>query len=155
MQPLSAVAHPTRRSRICAPLLALLFLPSLSLAATLFWDADGTFGGGTGGNGNWNTTSLFWTNSTAMQAWTNATNDVASFGGTAGTVTLTEAVTAGGLTFSVDGYTLAGNGNTLTLGGNVIVTNAGTQALIQSNLSMAAGLSFSGSGTLTFDTAYS
>lgn len=155
MQSFSAVAHLTRRRRICAPLLALLFLPSLSWAATLFWDADGTFGGGTGGSGNWNTTSLFWTNSTAMQAWTNATNDVASFGGTAGTVTLTEAVTAGGLTFSVDGYTLAGNGNTLTLGGNVIVTNAGTHALIQSSITMAAGLSFSGSGALTFDTAYS
>lgn len=155
MQSLSAVDHPTRRRCICAPLLALLFLPSLSWAATLFWDADGTFGGGTGGNGNWNTTSLFWTNATAMQAWTNATNDVASFGGTAGTVTLTEALTAGGLTFSVDGYTLAGNGNTLTLGGNVIVTNAGTLSLIQSNLTMAAGLSFSGSGNLTFDTGYS
>lgn len=89
-----------------------------------------------------------------MQPWTNASSDIAIFGGTAGTVTLTEAITAGGLTFNTDGYTLAGNGNTLTFGGSVTVTNASTLALLQTNLTLAAGTAFTGSGNLTFDTAY-
>lgn len=90
-----------------------------------------------------------------MRAWNNASSDIAIFGGTAGTVTLTEAITAGGLTFNVDGYTLAGNGNTLTLGGNVTVTNTGTRALLQSSITLAAATTFTGSGDLTFDTGYS
>jgi autotransporter-associated beta strand protein len=90
-----------------------------------------------------------------MVPWINANSDLAIFGGTAGTVTLTESITAGGLTFNTDGYTLAGNGNTLTFGGSVIVTNANTLALLQSNLTLNAATGFTGSGNLTFDTAYS
>ncbi len=152
----SAVNHRTRGAYFCAKLIATFLLPSLSLAASsLTWDADGTAGGSTGGTGNWNTTSTFWNLSNVMKAWINANSDIAIFGGTAGTVTLTEAITAGGLTFNTDGYILAGNGNTLTLGGTVTVTNASTLALIQSNITLAASTAFTGSGNLTFDTAYS
>jgi len=135
--------------------MALFLFPAVTWAASsLTWDADGTAGGNSGGVGNWNTTSTFWNLSNVMKAWTNASSDIAIFGGTAGTVTLAEAITAGGLTFNSDGYTLAGNGNTLTFGGTVTVTNAGTQALLQTNLTLAAGTAFAGSGNLTFDTAY-
>ena len=154
MQLHSTVAHRPLGPQFCAQLLAIFVLPSLVLAASsLTWDADGTAGGSTGGTGNWNTTSTFWNKSGVMQAWINANSDLAIFGGTAGTVTLTEAITAGGLTFNTDGYTLAGNGNTLTLGGSVVVTNANTLALIQSNLTLNAATGFTGSGNLTFDTA--
>ncbi|MHB1079000.1 MAG: autotransporter-associated beta strand repeat-containing protein [Prosthecobacter sp.] len=124
-------------------------------ASSLTWDADGTAGGNTGGTGSWNTSSLLWNKSGTMQAWTNASSDIAIFGGTGATVTLAEAITAGGLTFNTDGYTLAGNGNTLTLGGTVTVMTASTLALIQSNLTLAAATAFTGSGDLTFDTAFS
>lgn len=153
----SAIYHRTLGAHFYAQLIAaLLLLPSFSLAASsLTWDADGTAVGSTGGTGNWNTTSAFWNLSNVMQAWNNASSNIALFGGTAGTVTLTEAITAGGLTFNTDGYTLAGNGNLLTIGGNVTVTNASTLALIQSNLALASATTFTGSGNLTFDTAYS
>jgi autotransporter-associated beta strand protein len=157
----SAMSHPLTvyprtPAQLCAQLIATFLLPALSFAASsLIWDADGTAGGSTGGTGNWNTTSLLWNKSGSMVAWINANNDIAIFGSTAGTVTLTEAITTGGLTFNTDGYTLAGNGNTLTLGGSVTVTNASNLALIQSNLTLTAATTFTGSGNLTFDTAYS
>ncbi len=150
----SVIGCGTLGARLWKPLLAIFLLPAFSPAATLTWDADGTAGGSTGGTGNWNTTSLLWNSSGVMKAWVNANNDVAVFGGTAGTVTLTEAITAGGLTFNTDGYTLAGNGNSLTISGNVNVTNAGTSELIQSNMTLAAGLIFTGSGNMTYDTGY-
>ncbi|MCF7784866.1 MAG: autotransporter-associated beta strand repeat-containing protein [Prosthecobacter sp.] len=153
---LSTAIHSPLGSKIRVRLLVLLALPGFALAASsLTWDADGTAGGNTGGTGNWNTTSTFWNLSNVMKAWNNANSDVAIFGGTAATVTLTEAITAGGLTFNTDGYTLAGNGNTLTFGGPVTVTNANTLALIQSNITLAASTAFTGSGNLTFDSTYS
>jgi len=146
----------TRAAHFRALLFAAFWLPSLSFAASsLTWDADSTAGGSTGGTGNWNTSSNFWNLSNVMKAWNNANNDIAIFGGTAGTVTLTEAITAGGLTFNVDGYTLAGNGNMLTLGGIVNATNASTLARLQSDITLAATTTFTGSGDLTFDTGYS
>ncbi|MDI1313423.1 autotransporter-associated beta strand repeat-containing protein [Prosthecobacter sp.] len=142
--------------QFCVQLIATFLLPALSIAASsLTWDADGTAGGSTGGTGDWNTTSLLWNKSGSMVAWINANSDIAIFGGTAGTVTLTESVTAGGLTFNTDGYTLVGNGNTLTFGGTITVTNTATQALLQSNITLAAGTAFTGSGNMTLDTAYS
>ncbi len=139
----------------CALRLALFGFPAFSFAAsTLTWDADGTAGGATGGSGNWDTTSTFWNKSGTMVSWINASNDIALFAGTAGTVTLTEAITTGGITFNTDGYTLAGNGNTLTLGGNVTVTNANTLALLQTNITLSANSGFAGSGNATYDTGY-
>lgn len=156
LPPLPVVDHRTLGLNFCAQLIAILLLPSLSWAASsLTWDADGTAGGNTGGTGSWNTSSPLWNKSGTMQAWSNASSDIAIFGGTAGTVTLAEAITAGGLTFNTDGYTLAGNGNMLTLGGTATVTNASALALIQSNITLAAATAFTGSGDLTFDTGYS
>ncbi|MBN8419890.1 MAG: autotransporter-associated beta strand repeat-containing protein [Verrucomicrobia bacterium] len=149
--------HPlSQASKLIVRLFIAFALPGLAVAASsLTWDADGTAGGNAGGTGTWNTTSTFWNLSNVMKAWSNASSDIAIFGGTAGTVTLTEAITAGGLTFNTDGYTIAGNGNMLTLGGSVTVTNASTLAVIQSELTLSANTAFTGSGNLTLDTASS
>lgn len=83
-----------------------------SQAATLYWDANGATTG-TGGTGNWNTADSTWRNGSAtgtLQAWAN--NNLVNLGGTAGTVTLTENITAGTGTgdimgVGVSGYTIS------------------------------------------------
>ena len=98
-------------------------------ATTLTWDADGVSGGTTGGTGTWNTASALWDNAGVMTTWNNATPDSAIFGGTAGTVTLGSAITAGTLTFNTAGYTIAKAGNNLT-----ITSLAGSSALTVSGV---------------------
>ena len=68
---------------------------SISLGATLYWDANGA-GAGTGGSGNWNTTDSTWRNGGTggtLQPWAN-NNDV-NLPTTAGTITLTENIVVG------------------------------------------------------------
>ena len=149
--------HALRRVPVPLACLALLLLHlhAVSLhAATLTWDADGTAGGATGGTGLWDTTFTLWNNAGVMSAWDNGVSNVALFGGTAGTVTLGTAITASGLTFSVSGYTVAGNGNTLSVGGPITVTTAGHSAVIQSDIAFTAAFGAGGAGNLTLDTGY-
>ncbi len=87
---------------------------SSAFAADVTWDVTpGTVGVGngtiTGGAGTWNTTNGNWTTDAGANnvAWNNANNDVAIFGGTAGSVTLGSNVTVGGMTFNTDGYSIA------------------------------------------------
>lgn len=139
-------------------LLALFFTPlSFLTAAALTWDGNTGSAGVQDGAGTWNTSALdVWYNNDSIpagyQAWSNATPDTAIFGvgtGSAGTVTLGEAITAGGLTFNATGsgtYTLSGN--TLTLAGTPLVT-ANVDATISSALAGNAGLTKSGIGNLT------
>ena len=137
-------------------LVMLVLLPFLPLtAATLTWDADGTAGGATGGTGTWSTSALLWNNAGTMQAWNNATNDLALFGGTAGTVTLGSPVTVTGMTFNTTGYAVEGNGHMLTLGGPITVTNAGTSVSIDAAITLSASTSFAGAGDLTLETTSS
>ncbi len=87
-------------------------------AAILYWDSDGQQNGTLGGTGTWdlNTTPNFSTtadNNTGTESvWTDTTGtaDVASFGGTAGAVTLNTSLGALGLVFSTPGYTISGTG---------------------------------------------
>lgn len=105
-----------------------------------------------GGTGNWDTASLQWSGT----AWNNAGLNTAVFGGAAGTLTLQEAITAGGLNFTSSGYVLTGN--TLTLapaaGFNSPVIQVGTRgtfgdrATIASLLAGTKGFTKSGNGTL-------
>ncbi|MBL9180470.1 MAG: autotransporter-associated beta strand repeat-containing protein [Verrucomicrobiaceae bacterium] len=131
-----------------ACLLLLLSLPALR-AANLTWDSDGTSGGPTGGVGTWDTSALLWDNAGTMTAWNNGGGHVAILGGTAGTVTLGENITAAGLTFNSSGYLLDGNGNTLTFGGAITVTNAGQSAAIDAAITLSSSVSFGGTGDLT------
>lgn len=120
-----------------------------AFAATLTWDADGVAGGGTGGTGTWNTTSTLWNDAGTMRAWDNSLGDLAVFGGTAGTVTLGEAISVVGMTFNTTGYTIAGAGHMLTFRGTMNVVNAGTSALIDSAITLTNTANFSGAGNLT------
>ena len=117
-------------SQLRAALLAAAALSASSQAATLSWP---------GADGSWDTSTALW-NSGAL-AWTDTSGlvDVASFGGTAGTVTLAGTTYARGLSFSLAGYTLAGG--TLNLGVSGIdasTLSAGTTS-VTSNLSLLGG----------------
>ena len=137
--------------------LSLSILTSMILIATpaqaglLYWDAlQATSGTGSGGTGNWNTTSLFWYpgSGSSDQAWsTSGAANTAAFSGTAGLVTLTTAIGANRLVFNVTGYSLTNN--TLTLNGTAptIEVKTGT-ATISSALAGTANLVVSGSGNL-------
>jgi fibronectin-binding autotransporter adhesin len=96
----------------------LVFSSSHLLAAPLYWDADGTAvgndptsGAGLGGSGNWDQTSALWFDGGSDVPWMNANGDTAIFSGTAGTVTLTENISAGNVSFT-------------NAAGNYVITNA-------------------------------
>ena len=125
-------SEPSRRTRWFRSSVALLSLASLSLAASqvqaanYYWDpSKSNVDPGSGGTGAWNTTSLFWklSGTSGDVAWPNTTANTADFSGTAGTVTLGSAITAGGLIFDTAGYTVATSTFALTLGTNGITAN--------------------------------
>jgi autotransporter-associated beta strand protein len=126
---------------------AVLFAAAApAAAADLYWSDTGT----------WDTTTANWGLATGGpytgSIWSNATPDAAFFEGTAGTVTLGEAITAAGLTFTTTGYTVTGN--TLTLAGTPsISTGAGISATIASVLAGTSGFAKTGAGTLTLSAA--
>ena len=116
-------------------------------ALSLSWGASGA-----GGSGTWDTnTTANWFDSTSAVKWPafGGTKDVASFGGTAGTVTLSGSTTANRIQFQITGFTI--QGGTLTLNGSapVVTTASAVSATISSTLAGGAGLIKNGSGTLT------
>ena len=144
--------HPKSHTFLAA-VLTVLFLAKIEVvAADLYWDggtgdiATAGNGASAGGGGTWNTTLLNWDAGVSPHAaWNNANNDNAVFAGTAGTVTLGSVVTAGGLQFSVAGYTITGSTLTLGTGASVSVTG---DATISSVLAGSSGLTKTGSGRL-------
>ncbi len=129
------------------------------------WAADLTWDGNV--DSDWDTSTANWSGST----WNNATPDDATFGATAtaGTVTLTENITAGNITFDVDGYTIdttngnltitngiTANGNATISGANEIIlggdntwdTASGKTLTVSSVISGGQALTKSGAGTL-------
>lgn len=134
-------------------------------AANRFWDGGtaniGTNGDGASGGtaGNWNTTLTNWDQGSALAhvAWVNANNDTAVFGGTAGTVTITAPVTAGGLTFTTAGYTVAGTSpNILSLGGTTatittssLATSASTTLSTPIDGTLSGGLTIASNGDMS------
>ena len=111
----------------------------------LRWDTDPLTSGAQGGAGTWNTVNNGFWNGAANVAWENARNDVAIFGGSAGTVTV-GTVAASALRFETAGYTLAGGTIGLTGSGRII---AGQDATISSTIASAVGLTKTGPGMLT------
>ncbi|MCE9608820.1 MAG: autotransporter-associated beta strand repeat-containing protein [Chthoniobacter sp.] len=103
-------------SSTIAALLGLHLAPAVH-AATLTWDNGAA-------TGNWNTTDTNWTGS----IWNNATPDNAIFNNINGTVTLTQAITGGTLTYN--------NGGSPSGAHELILTG--------SNLSLASILSWGG-----------
>lgn len=111
----------------------------------LYWTSNGTT---LGGAAAWNSSGLNWSPSNTSvtgAAWT--AGKTAIFGGTAGTVTIGSAITAGGLTFSTTGYTLAsGTGGSLATAS--ISVDSGLSATVSATLTGTADLGKAGTGTL-------
>ena len=122
-------------------------------AAARYWDGGTTDivtngdGASDGGAGTWDTTILNWDQGAEPHAaWVNANNDTAVFGGAAGTVTLAEPISVGGLQFSAAGYTITGD--TLNFAAANTIT-AGATATIESGITGSPAVSIAG-GALTF-----
>ena len=137
--------------------------PSSVFSATtpmkvLYWDGgtnnlagngDGMSGGGAG---TWNPTNLNWDLNAGLAhvAWSNAANDLAVFGGMAGTVTVGAGISAGNLRFDTSNYVLT-NG-TLTLLGGGVLTGSGN-ATMASPLAGTAGLTKLNISTVTLNSS--
>jgi autotransporter-associated beta strand protein len=134
----------TQLRRALAMSLVPLFA-SMASAAQFTWDSNGATAG-TGGTGTWDTASSLWDNG-GLTTWGNTNTDEAIFGGTAGTVTTSGAITANKLTFSTTGYTIAGN---ITLAGSSPTVDTGSLATttLSGVLSGTAGLIKLGTGNL-------
>jgi fibronectin-binding autotransporter adhesin len=111
----------------------------------LTWDRNGSTSG-TGGTGDWNASSAFWSNGVTFQSWDNAVYSDAVFAGSSGTVTLTIPVNANDLTFRVGGYLLTGG--TLTLGGTAPTITADV-AVTTVNSALAGSSGFTKGGVAT------
>lgn len=126
--------------------LSAIFGLVVSADAALFWDGGTTDIAGdgdsasAGGTGMWDLTIKNWDAGAAPHvAWTNGNDAV--FGGTGGTVTLGTSLSAGNISFTSTGYTLATTSGALTLTGGVTnVTGFNT-------ISDVGGLSLSGAQT--------
>jgi len=144
--------------------MALLAAP-FAQASTLYWDggtADaGDPGNGlsAGGAGTWDTALKNWdAGAVPHVAWINGSLDTAYFGGTAGTVTLGEAISVGGLLFTTTGYTINNSTYTLTFGAtdNTILLNNVGAATITGQLGGSGNVALTAAnpvtaGTVTFN----
>ncbi len=129
-----------------------LLAASYIQAADLFWDGADTGADAQGGTGTWlnGITSNWDTLATggADSVWTNANNDTAIFGGTAGTVTLGSDVTVGGLDFAANNYIIdPGTGTTVTFGTAGTINNGGA-ANIKAIIAGSSTITKTGNGTL-------
>ncbi len=127
-------------SNIGSPGIAVVETPS----STLYWTASGT---ALGGSGSWTAAGANWSASDATVAggtWVDGSTAV--FGGSAGTVTVNAAVAPLGLTFAVNGITLAaGSGSVATA---TIQVDPTYTATVGAKLTGDTGLALVGSGTL-------
>src|SRR3954471_17405943 len=138
--------------RVLATSIASVLLSALlSRAANIRWDVSpGTAGAGdgtvTGGAGQWDTISAFWTADGGQTnlTWNNANNDTAVFGAGSGTVSVVEPITVGGLTFESSDYFIAGSPITLGSATPTVTVNPGFNATISSVLNGSAGLTITG-----------
>lgn len=136
--------------RLAFAALAALGLSS-ARAGDLYWD-PGTDGDSIiGGAGAWNTSSTFWDLLGTDLAVDNVAwvpTETAVFGGTGGNVALSTGISADGLRFDTNGYSLTGNSLTLTGSATINTATAGTTT-ISSTILGSAGLVKTGVGTLT------
>jgi autotransporter-associated beta strand protein len=104
----------------------IMLTGSPALAANYSWDQGLTPLTPSGGTGTWDLATANWSNGSNDAVWTDLTGitDVATFGGTAGTVTVGTNLGAKGLVFTTPGYTLATGTNILTLGSDGIDASA-------------------------------
>jgi autotransporter-associated beta strand protein len=148
-QPSSRPGLLSRVIPVLAAGVVALATPAPAAAQTnYYWNPPG------GGAGAWDTVNLMWSTLPAGPldyVWSNADVGIANFGGTAGGAITLDAggITAFGLNFTASGYSLSGGPLTLTgLGGGGINTGA-FDVTIASIIAGDAGLTKSGTGTLT------
>lgn len=141
---------------VAAALVATAAGAPKAMAADLFWSANGI---AQGGAGTWDTTNTRWGAVAAGPygtIWDNGNNDTAIFGSAGGAVSLGTNITAGGLTFSTNSYSIS-TGNTLTLAGAstpiINVVTSGHTATINSIIAGTVGLRKNGAGTLVLANA--
>lgn len=95
----------------------------------LEWDTDTLTAGAQGGDGTWDQTSnSLWWDGAANTQWPGTQTDIATFGGTAGEVTVASGVSAGAAQFDITGYTLTGNPITL-LNDSALFKNASQEVI--------------------------
>jgi len=138
------MSKPPRHFPVRSVLLVIALLSSQRAgAATLYWDGADTSANADGGTGTWDGSTTNWDNAAsagASLAWTSSPADSAVLGGVAGTITLGSNVTVAGLTSSVDGYTVAGGGFTLTSSGNITANGSLT---LSAPLTLSVGQTWS------------
>jgi autotransporter-associated beta strand protein len=105
----------------------------------------------TGGSGPWDVTSSRWTGGGTL--WRNGGDDVAVFGGTAGTVTIGSGISTNAATFNTTGYQLSGGGLALSGWNPTFHTASGVTATVGSVISSSDGLIKTGAGTLVLSGA--
>ncbi len=99
-----------------------------------------------GGSGAWDTTTNRWTGAGTL--WRNGGDDVAIFGGTAGTVTLGSGISTNAATFNSSGYQLSGGGLALSGRNPTFNIASGVTTTVGSAISGGDGLIKAGAGTL-------
>lgn len=130
---------------------------TLLLAAFALWTAEvkgATIFNWNGGAGTWDTSTSNWSGGGSV--WVNSNDSLAVFGGTSGLVTLGAPITAGGLTFSSNGYTLTSGTITLAAPNGqispiILVSNNGSgtnSATISSVVAGTSGFTKTGNGNL-------
>lgn len=97
------------RGRVMVLALAVMGVGGVAgaMGADLQWDGTSTGAGGNGGGGVWSQANVNWWNPATLSnvSWGAGTHD-GTFGGSAGSVTMSGTITAGNVTFNTAGYVL-------------------------------------------------
>ncbi|MCP2002244.1 UNVERIFIED_ORG: outer membrane autotransporter protein [Buttiauxella agrestis ATCC 33320] len=125
--------------------LAMFALSGTVHASTVTWSPTGQ---GSGGSGTWDVIDSEWFNGTVMLPWNNLAGDSALFGGTAGTITVTNPITVQDLLFNVNGYII--NGGTLSTASGTMGINVGSgnTATVNSIIAGTGRVDINGGGIL-------
>ncbi|HSV16147.1 MAG TPA: hypothetical protein VLI90_17935, partial [Tepidisphaeraceae bacterium] len=124
-----------------------IYTTGTAAASTAYqWDPTHNLAGG---SGTWDgSTTANFSNGSADTTWNNATlADNVTFGGTAGTVTVSGNVTASTLKFATPNYTLSGG--TITMMGNQTINATSGNATINSVIAGNTGVTITGAGSVT------
>lgn len=146
-----------RRAASLTSFLTVAVFSGATQASTLYWDGATPAGDPNGGAGNWDLTTANWDTAVSGGSAINWTDgDLAVFGGTAGTVTLTDPITVSGLRFDTTGYIINGETNAKTLtfasGNNAIVLNNIAAATINGTVGGSGNVILSTSNPATSGT---
>jgi autotransporter-associated beta strand protein len=135
----------------------LMFVATGNAGTIYYWYGSGSEGS-QGGDGSWDVGSDNWYDGGDFVPWPDTTNYIANFGVTAGAVSIgaEELITAGGLAFDTNGYSLTGG--TLNLGADGVATTyaSGTSTIASAVVLLANQTWNAGSsGHLVFSGAVS